>query len=49
MSSTTKAVHCIVDDTALTANISEIEAWVAQGAITLVVPLYSKIVCVSAR
>lgn len=35
------AVHCIVDDTALTANITEIETWVARGTITLVIPLYS--------
>ena len=40
--SSTHAVHCIVDDTALTANITEIETWVARGAITLVIPLYSR-------
>ena len=38
---TLKVFHCLVDDTALTTNINEIEAWVLHGAITLVVPLYS--------
>lgn len=37
----TKTVQCIVDDTALTANISEIENWVARGSIAIVLPLYS--------
>lgn len=39
--SSQQPVHCIVDDTALTANVGEIEHWVAQGAVTLVIPLYS--------
>lgn len=37
-----KVFHCVVDDTALTVNISEIKKWTAQGAITLIVPLYSR-------
>jgi hypothetical protein len=36
-----KVFHCIVDDTALITNISEIKTWVSQGIVTLVVPLYS--------
>lgn len=36
-----KVFHCLVDDTALITNISEIENWVSHGAITLVIPLYS--------
>ena len=36
-----KVVHCIVDDTVLTANIDEIETWISLRAVTLVVPLYS--------
>jgi hypothetical protein len=36
-----KVFHCVVDDTALTVNISEIKKWTAQGSITLIVPLYS--------
>ncbi|KAL1956068.1 hypothetical protein VTO42DRAFT_7663 [Malbranchea cinnamomea] len=36
-----KVFHCVVDDTALTVNISEIKKWTAQGAITLIVPLYT--------
>ncbi|KIW42075.1 uncharacterized protein PV06_05659 [Exophiala oligosperma] len=35
------AIRCLVDDTALTRNIAEIESWVAQGKICLVVPLYT--------
>lgn len=38
---TRKVYQCIVDDTALITNISEIETWVLAGAATLVVPLYS--------
>jgi len=34
-------IRCLVDDTALTRNIAEIESWVAQGKICLVVPLYT--------
>ncbi|KIX00256.1 uncharacterized protein Z518_10395 [Rhinocladiella mackenziei CBS 650.93] len=34
-------IRCLVDDTALTRNIAEIEAWVSQGLIILVVPLYT--------
>ncbi|KAI1614516.1 hypothetical protein EDD36DRAFT_230735 [Exophiala viscosa] len=34
-------IHCIVDDTILSRNISEIESWVSQGKICLVVPLYT--------
>jgi hypothetical protein len=36
-----KVFHCVVDDTALTTNISEIKKWISHGAITLIVPLYS--------
>lgn len=36
-----KVFHCVVDDTALTANIGDIKKWTSQGAITLIVPLYS--------
>ncbi|KAJ9194463.1 hypothetical protein DTO166G4_2419 [Paecilomyces variotii] len=36
-----KVFHCAVDDTALTTNISEIKKWTSNGAITLVVPLYT--------
>lgn len=36
-----RVFHCIVDDTALITNISEIKTWVSQGIVTLVVPLYS--------
>lgn len=42
MSTGRKVFHCAVDETALTTNISEIKKWIASGAITLVVPLYSK-------
>lgn len=41
--STPHPVHCIVDDTSLTTNIAEIETWVSQGVVTLVIPLYSKL------
>ncbi|KEF52608.1 uncharacterized protein A1O9_11451 [Exophiala aquamarina CBS 119918] len=34
-------IRCLVDDTILTRNISEIEPWVSQGALILVVPLYT--------
>ncbi|PGG96958.1 hypothetical protein GX51_07563 [Blastomyces parvus] len=36
-----KVFHCVVDDTALTTNISEIKKWTSSGAITLIVPLYT--------
>lgn len=36
-----KVFHCIVDDTALITNISEIKNWVFRGVITLVVPVYT--------
>lgn len=36
-----KVFHCVVDDTALSVNIGEIKKWTSQGAITLIVPLYS--------
>jgi hypothetical protein len=39
---TRKVFHCIVDDTALITNISEIKNWVFRGVITLVVPVYSE-------
>jgi hypothetical protein len=44
MSTARKVFHCAVDDTALTTNISEIKKWIANGAITLFVPLYSKFI-----
>ncbi|KIW98799.1 uncharacterized protein Z519_00462 [Cladophialophora bantiana CBS 173.52] len=34
-------IRCLVDDTALTRNLDEIEGWVSQGLIILVVPLYT--------
>ncbi|EHY51934.1 hypothetical protein HRR83_003504 [Exophiala dermatitidis] len=34
-------IRCLVDDTALTRNTGEIENWVSQGKIILVVPLYT--------
>ncbi|KAJ9602282.1 hypothetical protein H2200_013137 [Cladophialophora chaetospira] len=34
-------ISCLVDDTALTRNLDEIEKWVSQGLIILVVPLYT--------
>ena len=36
-------MRCLVDDTILTRNIQEIETWVSQGLVVLVVPLYSTI------
>jgi hypothetical protein len=42
MSTGRKVFHCAVDQTALTTNISEIKKWTTNGAITLIVPLYSK-------
>ncbi|KAL2835410.1 Rhodanese-like domain-containing protein [Aspergillus pseudoustus] len=36
-----KIFHCAVDETALTTNISEIKKWTTNGAITLIVPLYT--------
>ncbi|KAL3469364.1 thiosulfate sulfurtransferase [Aspergillus californicus] len=36
-----KVFHCAVDETALTTNISEIKKWATNGAITLIVPLYT--------
>ncbi|ODH12983.1 hypothetical protein ACO22_07717 [Paracoccidioides brasiliensis] len=41
MSIDRKVFHCVVDDTALTTNISEIKKWTSLGAITLIVPLYT--------
>jgi hypothetical protein len=37
-----KITYCLVDDTALTRNLDEIEAWVSKGLVVLVVPLYSE-------
>ncbi|RVX73900.1 hypothetical protein B0A52_02790 [Exophiala mesophila] len=34
-------MRCLVDDTILTRNIQEIETWVSQGLVVLVVPLYT--------
>ncbi|KAJ5355597.1 hypothetical protein N7517_010206 [Penicillium concentricum] len=42
MSTGRKVFHCAVDETALSTNISEIKKWTANGAIDLVVPLYSE-------
>ena len=42
MSTGRKVFHCAVDETALTTNISEIKKWTTNGAITLIVPLYSE-------
>ena len=39
--STRKVYHCVVDDTTLVPNFSEVQKWLEQGAITLIVPLYS--------
>ncbi|EEP77529.1 conserved hypothetical protein [Uncinocarpus reesii 1704] len=36
-----KVFHCVVDDTALAANIGDIKKWTSQGAINLIVPLYT--------
>ncbi|KAL4805311.1 hypothetical protein BDV18DRAFT_140676 [Aspergillus unguis] len=41
MSTGRKVFHCAVDETALTTNISEIKKWATNGAITLIVPLYT--------
>ncbi|KAA8645380.1 hypothetical protein EYZ11_000393 [Aspergillus tanneri] len=41
MSTGRKVFHCAVDETALTTNISEIKKWTTNGAITLIVPLYT--------
>ncbi|PGH28034.1 hypothetical protein AJ80_00289 [Polytolypa hystricis UAMH7299] len=41
MSISRKVFNCVVDDTALTTNISEIKKWISQGAITLIIPLYT--------
>lgn len=41
MSTGRKVFHCAVDQTALTTNISEIKKWTTNGAITLIVPLYT--------
>ncbi|EXJ96349.1 hypothetical protein A1O1_01475 [Capronia coronata CBS 617.96] len=35
------AIRCLVDDTALTRNFAEIDSWVSEGRIILVVPLYT--------
>ena len=43
MSTGRKVFHCAVDETALTTNISEIKKWTTNGAIDLIVPLYSKL------
>lgn len=42
MSTGRKVFHCAVDETALSTNISEIKKWTTNGAIDLVVPLYSE-------
>lgn len=42
MSTGRKVFHCAVDETALTTNISEIKKWTTNGAIDLIVPLYSR-------
>nr|KMM69096.1 hypothetical protein CPAG_05419 [Coccidioides posadasii RMSCC 3488] len=36
-----KVFHCVVDDTALAASVGDIKKWTSQGAITLIVPLYT--------
>ncbi|KAJ5782025.1 hypothetical protein N7457_003799 [Penicillium paradoxum] len=41
MSTGRKVFHCAVDETALSTNISEIKKWTTNGAIDLVVPLYT--------
>jgi len=48
MSTGRKVFHCAVDETALTTNISEIKKWTTNGAIDLIVPLYSKYIIMSA-
>lgn len=42
MSAGRKVFRCAVDETALSTNISEIKKWTTNGAIDLVVPLYSE-------
>ena len=42
MSTGRKVFHCAVDETGLTTNISEIKKWTTNGAIDLIVPLYSR-------
>lgn len=42
MATQRKVFQIIVDETAFTTNISEIKKWLAHGAITILVPLYSK-------
>lgn len=42
MSTGRKVFRCAVDETALSTNISEIKKWTTNGAIDLVVPLYSE-------
>jgi hypothetical protein len=42
MSTGRKVFHCAVDETALTTNITEIKKWTTNGAIDLIVPLYSR-------
>ncbi|KAJ5481145.1 hypothetical protein N7539_007039 [Penicillium diatomitis] len=41
MSTGRKVFHCALDETALTTNISEIKKWTSNGAIDLIVPLYT--------
>ncbi|KAJ5096425.1 hypothetical protein NUU61_005781 [Penicillium alfredii] len=41
MSTGRKVFHCAVDETALSTNISEIKKWTTNGAIDLIVPLYT--------
>ena len=36
-----KVFRCVVDDTVLITNITEIKKWVLNGSITLIVPVYS--------
>lgn len=36
-----KVFHCIVDETAITTGLTEIEQWVQRGVVTLVIPLHS--------
>jgi hypothetical protein len=38
-----KVFRCVVDDTVLITNISEIKKWVLNGSITLTIPVYSMI------
>ncbi|KAK2767727.1 hypothetical protein FQN54_003885 [Arachnomyces sp. PD_36] len=41
MTTARKVFHCVVDETILTTNISEIKKWCSNGGITLIVPLYT--------